>query len=323
MKRRIRFSIMIAMALALGAFLTGCGGSDPELSGIKDTVKVDCGTEFNLDSYLNENLKITDVVDEKTKEYKLKDLEYEITCSDEIYNAETGDVDTSDFGKFNFELIVKDEDGGKATREFTLKLNPLIVEKGFHVNSDGLSDSPFDVMGYCSYTNGSSQFLKIDEVEFQYFDKDGIMVCSNDMPDIAPEYLGEGETGYGYEELATYDAVIEKEDDIVSVEVNIKYSRAKAEDSTTLECSEAKILRDYEGRLGAEFIVTNSSKRKVDCKVVAGMYDADDNLIGTMISMDYPSVAAGGKSKTIAEWLSDSKSIPDKTVKVKGAAYGY
>lgn len=324
MKKIITLVAVTIMVFALATLLTGCGGNYPTLTGVKGTVKIDCGTDFNLDNYLNDNLKITDEIDDSTKEYKLKDLEYEISCEGDIYNSETGAVDTSDFGKFATELTVKDENGGKATLEFTLKLNPLIVEKGYYIYGDDSANSGLSLMGYCSYTNGSSKALKIDSIEFQYFDDDGIMVCSTNMPETAPMYVGNGQTGYGVDTYSTIDASIEDESDVTSVKVNIKYKKAKAEDSTTLECSEGEIIRNYEyngSGFGAEFVVTNSTKKKGDCILLAGMYDADDNLIGVMDCMDQPSVAAGGKAKVIACWLPDSKSRPDKTVNVKAAAY--
>lgn len=325
MKKIITFTVVLVMALAMATLLSGCGGDDLTLSGVKGPIKIDCGTEFNLDDYLNENLTIKDASENSDKEYKLKDLTYEITC-DEIYNAETGAIDTSEYGKFEGQLVINDENAGKANFDFTLKLNPISVEKGYYVYESDMADSGFELMGYCSFTNGSKDTFRIEEIEFQYFDKDGILVCSTDTPDYAPIYVGGGQTGFAEDTFSGYDVVIESPDDIVKVKVSIDYKPAQAENSTTLECSEPEIIQNYDSNVsgyGAEFIVTNNTKKKGDCFLLAGMYDAEDNLIGVMDCMDQPNIGAGGKAKLIASWLPDSSARPDKTVKVIGAAYAW
>lgn len=325
MKKILTLTAGLVMALCMVSALCGCGGDDLKFSGLKGPIKIDCGTEFNLDEYLNENLRIKDAAEDSDKEYKLKDLTYEITC-DEIYNAETGAIDTSEYGKFEGNLVIDDENAGKASFDFALKLNPISVEKGYYVYESDIADSGFELMGFCSFTNGSKETFRIEEIEFQYFDKDGIMVCSTDMPDFAPVYVGKGQTGFAEDTFSGIDAVIESPDDIVKVKVSIDYKLADAENSTTLECSEPEIIHNYDSNVSgyaAEFVVTNNTKKKGDCILYAGMYDAEDNLIGVMDCMDQPAIAAGGKAKLIASWLPDSTARPDKTVKVKAAAYAW
>lgn len=323
MKKIITLTITLIMAFTMMALLSACGGDDLTFSGIKEPIKIDCGTEFNLDEYLNENLTIKSASEDSNQEYKLQDLTYEITC-DEIYNAENGKIDTSEYGKFEATLSINDENAGKASLDFTLKLNPLAIQKGYYVYESDVADSGFELLGYCSFTNGCKETFRIDEIELQYFDQDGIMVCSTDMPDYAPVYVGKGQTGFAQDTFSGTDAILESPDDIAKIKVKIDFKQADAENSTTLECSEPELIHNYDYNVsgfGAEFIVTNKTKKKGDAFLLAGMYDADDNLIGVMNCMDQPTVAAGGKAKMIACWLPDSKSRPDKTVKVKGAAY--
>lgn len=324
MRKIITLLIALVMAFTMTWLLCGCGGDDLTFSGIKGPIKIDCGTEFNLDDYLNENLKIKDAAEDSSKEYKLKDLQYEITC-DELYDAEKGTIDTSEYGKFEGSLTINDENAGKASMDFTLKLNPLSIQKGYYVYESDIADSGFDLLGYCSFTNGTKETFRIDEIEFQYFDKDGIMVCSTDMCDYAPVYVGKGQTGFAEDNFSGTEAVIKSPDDIVKVKVLIDYNLAKAENSTTLDCSEPEIIHNFdynESGFAAEFVVTNNTKKKGECVLLAGMYDADDNLIGMLDCMDRPNITAGGKAKLIACWLPASKARPDKTVKVRAAAYG-
>ena len=71
---------------------TGCDRTPPEVSGIKDVVTIDCKTKYNIETYLNNYLKITDETGDGIIEYKLEELEHAISFSDEnIYNVHTGE----------------------------------------------------------------------------------------------------------------------------------------------------------------------------------------------------------------------------------------
>ena len=58
MRKLLLSLLVIVIPLVLGA----CDTTEPVLKGINETVEVQCGSEFNLDQYLNENLKITDAI---------------------------------------------------------------------------------------------------------------------------------------------------------------------------------------------------------------------------------------------------------------------
>ena len=84
--KKMKNCVVLLMLIMVVFMMTACDTKEPVLKGIGKTVEVQCGTEFNLDDYLNENLKIKDETDDGMKEYKLKDLEYTIKCDEEIYN---------------------------------------------------------------------------------------------------------------------------------------------------------------------------------------------------------------------------------------------
>lgn len=81
--------------------VTGCDHTAPKVSGVGETIEMDCGTKLNLEDYLNENLSISDETDEGTVDYKFSEPEHTITDDDSIYNVETGDVDTGKPREYN------------------------------------------------------------------------------------------------------------------------------------------------------------------------------------------------------------------------------
>lgn len=327
MKRKVIIigCAVVSTILSL-CMLAGCDRSAPELSGINETVEVMCGTDFNIEEYLNENLQIKDETDDGTAEYKLSDLEHSITCEGSIYDEETGKIDTGDFGKFDFTLTIKDEAGNKSDLAFALKLNPLDIEKGFYVYKDEISSGGFSVLGYCEYINKSEKFLQIDSVEFEYLDAEGTTVCSTDMTEYTPMYVAPGKNGYGQDTYASTEAILSDPDDVAEVKVNIKYSKAKKEDDNTLIVGDMEMIHNYDSNVSgfaAQTTVENPYAKKVEnYLLLAGMYDGDGQLIGVMDAMmNSENIGANGKAKTIAVWLPDSTERPDKTKEVKGCAH--
>lgn len=322
--RKKLFALVVMSVLACFA-LTGCDNTPPTINGLDDeNVEVLCGTDFNLDDYIKENVaSVSDETDDGEEEYQLSDLEYTITCDGDVYDSETGAIDTGEFGEFATTLTVKDESGNEASKSFTLTLNPLEVKKGFYIYKNEFSDS-FDLMGYCSFENKSRIPVDIDEVEFQYFDKDGVTVTSNDIVAVAPKHITGKTIGYALDTYAGTNANLESEDDIQTIEIDIDYSRASSEDEDTLEVGEITKIENYQynmSQFAAEAVLTNPYKRNVEnYTFLVGMYDAENNLIGVMENFDITSINADSKAKAIAGWLPDSKVKPDATVRMRGAA---
>ena len=67
--KKMKKSVVILMLMMAVFMMTACDTKKPVLKGIGKTVEVQCGTKFNLDDYLNENLKIKDETDDGMKEY--------------------------------------------------------------------------------------------------------------------------------------------------------------------------------------------------------------------------------------------------------------
>ena len=118
--------IIIIALLGICLCLSGCSPA-PTLSGIDNTIEIDCGTTFNLKDYLNENLKIVTESENGTSEYKLSDVELIVKCDDNIYNSETGDIDTWKSGEYDVKVSIKIPKHSKGSLDFTLKINPLKV----------------------------------------------------------------------------------------------------------------------------------------------------------------------------------------------------
>ena len=319
--KRMKYYAAMLMLIMVVFMMTACDTKEPVLKGIGKTVEVQCGTKFNLDDYLNENLKIKDETDDGMKEYKLKDLEYTIKCDEEIYNEETGDVETGDYGTFDVKLAVKDESRNKATLEFQLFLNPVEVTKGTYTYPDDSAKGKFGVQGYCEIKNTSSQFLKLSDIRMQLIDKDGVVAYETDMPAYSTEYLSSGDSCYVMDELGGWDIEFNHEDDIADIVVDFDYSRDKRENDTTLEVEKVE-AKTTEIGYEATATVTNPYSKGVDSyEILAGLYDKDNQLIGVMRSYgDTTSLNPKGKGKAVLSWYADSMAIPDKTKEVMGHA---
>lgn len=96
----------------------------PIINGIeKDSkIKVKCGTNFNLNEYLQDKIKVSDDV---TKE----NLQYVISCDEDVYDKNTGAINTGYWGEFPIEISSTDEAGNVGTLDLVLKLNPVRVTK--------------------------------------------------------------------------------------------------------------------------------------------------------------------------------------------------
>lgn len=410
--------LCVGMTLLICVSLTGCDREAPVISGIDSVIELDCGTKFNLEDYLNENVDITDETDDGSVQYKLSELEHTIKCSGDVYNADTGEFNTEQFGNYNVELSVKDESNNNTTFAFTIKLNPLhinssleevvemdcgvifnvndyfsenikivnlaedteyeladfdytikcdetvynsasgkldtgkfgeydailtinsksfenssvsfsiklnplAIEKGYYVYKNEYT-SHYDYLGFCEYKNTSVEDLTVKSIEFQFFDKDGVMVSSSDMSDYSREYLASGESGYALDTFASVGSLINSSDEIADVKVNIEFEKPDKVDSTSLKVEDTEITNDYEyntsGFAGIT-VVTNPFDKDVEYyTLLVGMYDDEGKLIGVMNSMDFEGINANSKARAAAVWLPDSREILDMVKTLKASA---
>lgn len=130
MKMKNKFLNVLSCGLATSMLLTGCTGKVKEEP--KDTkapvIKVDdsalsieqnCGTELNLKEYFKDKVEVTDNVD--------KDISYKISANKDYYEKKSGDVDTEDVAEFKGKITATDKTGNKTSKEFSVKLNPIVV----------------------------------------------------------------------------------------------------------------------------------------------------------------------------------------------------
>ena len=291
-------------------------------STVEDTVEMDCGTPFNVIDYIKENVKLTNQAGDK--EYDLNDFKYTIDCDDSVYNANTGDFDTTKFGEFPVKLTIDPESFENNELSFTVKLNPLVINKGYYVYDSGVSSSGLDYLGFCEYKNTSSENLKVNSIEFQYFDKDNVMVGSSDMPEYSLDYLESGASGYALDTYSSFNSVISSSDEIARVDVLIDYGKTTGADTTSLQVGDMEITNNYDNNVSGfagTAVVTNPYDKNAEYfSLLAGMYDADGNLVGVMDSMDSNGIAAGAQARCTAAWLPDSREIPDKVTSLKASA---
>lgn len=410
--------LCVGTALLICVSLTGCDREAPVISGIDSVIELDCGTKFNLDDYLNENVDITDETDDGSVQYKLSELEHTIKCSGDVYNADTGEFNTEQFGNYDVELSVKDESNNNTTFAFTIKLNPLHINSSleevvemdcgaiFNVNdyfsenikianltedteyeladfdytikcdetvynsasgkldtgkfgeydavltinsksfenntvSFGIKLNPlaletgyyvyknefasnYEYLGFCEYKNTSVEDLSVKSIEFQFFDKDGVMISSSDMSNYSREYLASGESGYALDTFASAGSLISSSDEIADVKVNIEFEKPDKADSTSLKVDDTEIINNYEYNVSGfagTTVVTNPYDKNVEYyTLLAGMYDGEGKLIGVMNSMDADGINANSKARATAVWLPDSREIPDMVKSLKASA---
>ena len=291
-------------------------------SNIEEVVEIDCGTKFNAIEFFSNNIQITNLAGDK--DYKLDDFDYTIEADESIYTYQTGKVDTGKWGEHKFTLVINSASFENNKISFKLKLNPLVITKGYYVYESDTSSTGYDYLGYCEYKNTSVEPLKVNSLEFQFFDKDGVMIGSSDMSDYSKEYLSSGDSGYALDTFASSGSSINSKDEIVNVEIIVDFEKPIDPDDTSLQVGDMDIINSYDYNVSGfagTAIITNPYDKKVEYyELLAGMYDEDDNLIGVMDTMGSDGINAKSKAKATAAWLPDSRSIPDKVKYLKASA---
>lgn len=93
----------------------------PSITGLEEKVDITCGTDFNINDYIAEKVKVEDNVTENIKDYSIS--------SDDVYDRGTGNVSTMENGEHEVIVTAKDEAGNEGEAKFTLSINPVIVSK--------------------------------------------------------------------------------------------------------------------------------------------------------------------------------------------------
>lgn len=106
------------------SMLTGCAEKDTEAPEIKVdtdalTIEQNCGTELNLKNYFKDKVKVTDNVDDN--------VSYKIYADKDYYDKKSGKVDTEYSTEFKGKITAKDKAGNKTSKDFSVKLNPIVV----------------------------------------------------------------------------------------------------------------------------------------------------------------------------------------------------
>jgi len=185
--------LCIGIALVICVSLTGCDREAPVITGIDSVIELDCGIKFNLEDYLNENANITDETDDGSAQYKLSELEHTIKCNGDVYNVETGEFNTEQFGNYDVELSVKDKSNNNTTFAFTIKLNPL------HMNSSLEEVVEMDCGAIFNVNDYFSENIKIvnlaESAEYKLDDFDCTINCDETIYNSASGKLDTGKFG--------------------------------------------------------------------------------------------------------------------------------
>lgn len=124
MKMKNKFFNVLSCGLVTSMLLTGCAEKDTEAPVIKVddsllSIEQNCGTELNLKEYFKDKVEVTDNVD--------KDISYKISANKDYYEKKSGDVDTEEVAEFKGKITATDKTGNKTSKEFSVKLNPIVV----------------------------------------------------------------------------------------------------------------------------------------------------------------------------------------------------
>ena len=93
----------------------------PSIMGLEEKIDITCGTEFNLNDYISERIKVEDNITKDIKEYSIS--------SDEVYDRGSGIINTMENGEHEVIVTAKDEAGNKGETKFILSINPVLVTK--------------------------------------------------------------------------------------------------------------------------------------------------------------------------------------------------
>lgn len=167
--------LIILVGAAITYFQLTKDEEAPAFSGIDEgqTIEVQCGTDFNLKDYLSKNLKVTDNKDGDISEYI-------ITTDENVYDSETGAVDTKQSGTFDVSLEAKDKADNASTLSVKLQLNPVHITKK-NVKQT-VYDGKYGTIKLSSFKHGVINGEKVYEMQFECTNKDTSimeMFCSS------------------------------------------------------------------------------------------------------------------------------------------------
>ena len=179
-------------------------------------------------------------------------------------------------------------------------------------------------LGFCEYKNASSENLAVKSITFKFFDKDGVMIASSDMPSYSRDYLESGASGFALDTQASFGSQISSKEEISKIDTIINFEKATEDDNTSLPVGDVEITNNYDYNVSGfagTAVVTNPYDKDVEYyAMLAGMYNKKGKLIGVMDSLASEGISAGTKARCTAWWLPDSREIPDKVVSVKASA---
>lgn len=93
----------------------------PSINGLEEKIDITCGTEFNLNDYIAEKIRIEDNITKDIKDYSIS--------SDKVYDRGSGLISTMENGEHEVIVTAKDEAGNEGELKLILSINPVVVSK--------------------------------------------------------------------------------------------------------------------------------------------------------------------------------------------------
>lgn len=249
-----------------------------------------------------------------------------------LFMAACGDSgSTSDEGTSNAEAEQADRDEQEQTDDQTAnseKPSVEIKDKHFEKFSQYGDGSPDTVGVYAELKNTGDIPASVNNAEVILYDEEDNVLSTDDAQDtltegslIAPNIMDAGNSGY----IAFDIDYEEKFDDLDHVEIEYEPFPVEKSDVIKLKSEKVNVMGEKDdldesfekrddfdehplSKADITFNLENEHDENYDYEVGIGLYDKDDNLLATMIDMDYTDVdytveAKGGKNVEVKETL--------------------
>lgn len=190
------------------------------------------------------------------------------------------------------------------------------------------SDKPDIDMSF-QFKNTGSVPVRVYSVDMIAYDANKTSLGEKSGYTFAPEILQPGEIGYaGSSGFGSYEIKLSSLDQVASVDANIKFDVVNKDvPSTNLDISGLQIVPEPStygpGKARVDVTATNPSSKDAEYfHVIVGLFNAQDQLIGTAYCQDNPLIAANG-GKTILQCVSGWKGMDkwDTVTKLDGRGY--
>lgn len=221
-------------------------------------------------------------------------------------------------------ILPKGSNAPGPTENAYLSYGFIVEQTGFKTYENSY-DGTVEAMLFCSFVNNTNTPVKISDINFSLADVNGVVLGTSPeyMVEYAPAVVMPGQRGFAYDQTyaSRYKINSLNEPSKLNVIINTKAAMDKDmvgilnTSNTQIELGED----DYSSRVVC--LVENPSSKTTEYNVVvAGLFDANDQLLGCMYNQsDYTMIGANEKARYSLNGWRPETSIFQNAVKVESA----